>query len=90
MRVLKTVSCTVFSPLLEKLKTMELLYRQFSVHTLCDALDVSRATFYNHISRNKKDDTLAAKRREELKMRIQSIYDDSGQIYGASKTVAIL
>ena len=38
----------------------------------------------------KKGDTLAAKRRSELKTRIQSIYDDSEQIYGAGKITAIL
>ncbi|MBS4860694.1 IS3 family transposase [Anaerotruncus colihominis] len=90
IQVLKTVSCTVSSPLQEKLKAMEPLYGQFSVHALCDALEVSRGTFYNHIFRNKKDNTLAAKRREMLKMQIQSIYDDSEQIYGAGKITAIL
>ena len=79
IQVLKTVSCTASSPLQEKLKAMEPLYGQFSVHTLCDALEVSRGTFYNHIFLNKKGDTLAAKRRSELKTQIQSIYDDSGQ-----------
>ena len=73
IQVLKMVSCTVSSPLQEKLKAMEPLYGQFSVHTLCDALEVSRGTFYNHIFRNKKGDTLAAKRRSELKTQIQSI-----------------
>ena len=90
IQILKTVSCTVFSPLQEKLKAMEPLYGQFSVHALCDALEVSRGTFYNHIFRNKKGDTLAAKRRTELKTRIQSIYDDSEQIYGAGKIPALL
>lgn len=90
IQVLKTVSCTVSSPLQEKLKAMEPLYGQFNVHTLCDALEVSRGTFYNHIFRNKKGDTLAAKRRSELKTQIQSIYDDSEQIYGAGKIAAIL
>ena len=90
IQVLKTVSCTVSSPLQEKIKAMEPLYGKFSVHTLCDALEVSRGTFYNHIFRNKKGDTLAAKRRSELKTKIQSIYDDSGQIYGAGKITAIL
>ena len=90
VQVLKMVSCTVSSPLQEKLKAMEPLYGQFSVHTLCDALEVSRGTFYNHLFRNKKGDTLAAKRRAELKTQIQSIYDNSGQIYGAGKIAAIL
>lgn len=90
IQVLQEVNCTISSPLQEKLKEMEALYGKFSVHTLCDALDVSRGTFYNHIFRNKKGDTLAAKRREELKVQIQRIYDDSGQIYGAGKITAIL
>ena len=89
-QVLKKVSCTVSSPLQEKLKAMEVLYGQFSVHTLCEALDVPRGTFYNHIFRNKRGNTLAAKRREELKVQIQKIYDDSEQIYGAGKITAIL
>lgn len=74
VQVLKTVDCTVSSTLQEKLKAMEALHRQFSVHTLCEALDVPRGTFYNHIFRNKRDNTLAAKRREELKVQIQKIY----------------
>ena len=90
VQVLKKVDCTVSSPLQEKLQAMEVLYGQFSVHTLCDALDVPRGTFYNHIFRNKRGNTLAAKRREELKVQIQKIYDDSEQIYGAGKITAIL
>lgn len=34
IQVLKTVNCTVSSPLQEKLKAMEPLYGQFSMHTL--------------------------------------------------------
>ena len=90
IQVLKMVDCTVSSPLQDKLKALEVLYGQFSVHTLCDALEVSRGTFYNHILRNKKENTLAAKRREEIKIYIQNIFDDSKQIYGAGKITAIL
>ena len=90
IQVLKTVDCTISSPLQEKLKALESLYGQFSVHTLCEALEVPRNTFYNHIFRNKRSDTLAVKRREQLKVQIQNIYDDSEQIYGAGKIAAIL
>ena len=86
IQVLKTVDCTISSPLQEKLKALESLYGQFSVHTLCEALEVPRNTFYNHIFRNKRSDTLAVKRREQLKVQIQNIYDDSEQIYGAGKS----
>lgn len=36
IQVLKMVDCTVSSPLQDKLKALEALYSQFSVHTLCD------------------------------------------------------
>lgn len=45
--VLKTVDCLPSAPLQEKLLALERLYGQFSVHVLCDAMDVSRGTFYN-------------------------------------------
>lgn len=51
--VLKTVNCTVHAPLKEKLHELEQLYGQYDVHTLCEALEISRGTFYNHILRNK-------------------------------------
>ena len=49
IEILKAVNCTVQSPLKERLAEIERLYGQYSVHMLCDALDVSRGTFYNHI-----------------------------------------
>lgn len=54
--ILKTVNCTVHAPLKEKLSELELLYGQYDVHTLCEVLEVSRGTFYNHILRNKRGD----------------------------------
>ena len=69
---------------------MEELYGQYSVHMICDALKVPRGTFYNHIFRNKRDNTWYAKRREEFRIKIQEIYDDSNQIFGAAKITAIM
>jgi putative transposase len=36
--VLQTVSCTIHAPLKERLGELELLYGQYDVHTLCEAL----------------------------------------------------
>lgn len=47
--ILKTVDCTTHASLKEKLTELELLYGQYDVHTLCEALKVPRGTFYNHI-----------------------------------------
>jgi len=49
-----------------------------------------RGTFYNHLLRNKKENTWYAKRHEELWLRIQEIYDESNQIFGATKIAAIM
>ena len=90
IQVLKSVDCTVSAPLQDKLKALETLYGQFSVHTLCDALEVPRGTFYNHIFRNKKENKSYQLRRTELSEQIRQIYDESDQIYGAKKISAVL
>lgn len=90
IQVLKSVDCTVSAPLQDKLKALEVLYGQFSVHTLCDALEVPRGTFYNHILRNKKKNKSYQFRRTELSEQIRQIYDESDQIYGAKKISSVL
>lgn len=88
--ILKAVDCTANSLLKEKLAALEKLYGQYNVHVLCDALNVSRGTFYNHMRRNKRDNTWYAERREELKQQIQEIYDESQQRFGSGKITAVL
>ncbi len=88
--VLKLANCSVSSPLQEKLSEMTALHGQFSVHVLCDALNVPRGTFYNHIFRNKGENTLMAARREDFRGIIREIFDDSNQLFGAEKITAVL
>ncbi len=90
IKILKTIDCTVNAPLKQKLRTAEQLHGQYSVHLICEALDLSRGTFYNHVLRNKKDNTWYAKRREELRIQIQNIYDENHQIFGAEKIATVI
>ncbi len=90
IEILQTVNCKVADPLETKLYCLDDLYGKYSVHMLCDALKVLRGTFYNHILRNKRDNTWYAKRREENRAIIQRIYDDSNQIFGAKKIAAVM
>lgn len=90
IQIYKTVNCNYNSSLKEKLYALEELYGQHSVHILCEALNVSRGTFYNHVLRNKKQNTICVQRKEELREKIQKIYDDSNQIFGACKIMAVL
>lgn len=90
IEILKKVNCTVSAPLQERLYALEALQGQYNVHMLCEALNVSRGTFYNHIFRNKRDNVWYLKRREELRVMIQQVFDESKQIYGAGKITAVL
>ena len=88
--VLKSVECTVNSPQKERLREMERLHGQFSSRVLCDALEVPRGTYLNHIKRNKKEADSHHERRGMLKKRISAIHDAARQIYGAAKIAAKL
>ena len=90
IEILKSANCTPKSLLKQKLCAAEQFYGKYSVHVICDAFDIPRGTFYNHILRNKKDNTWYAKRKEELRLQIQEIYDESNQIFGAAKIAAVM
>lgn len=75
-----------------KLCTLARLHEQteiYSVHELCEALNVARGTFYNHIFR-KADRSKYLAEQEFLMMQVQEIFDNSGQIYGADKIRVVL
>lgn len=88
--VLKSVPAVASATTQEKLAVLEPLYGQFSVHVLCEALDVPRGTFYNHIKRNKRNNSSYAKHREELRTAIQEIFEESRQTFGSEKICAVL
>ena len=90
IKILKSVNCTVSVPLREHLFALESLYGQYDVHTLCEALNVDRGTFYNHIRRNKRENAWFAKRREEYCHIVQEVFDEYHQILGPEKLRAVL
>lgn len=89
IEILQKVDCTSSSSLQEKLEELAKLYGQYSVHALCEALGVSRGTFYNHIFR-RKEVTAYDKRRAEMKERIKAVFDENQQRFGADKITVIL
>jgi len=78
-----------------RIKRLEMLadiyenHNQYNVHELCDALEVSRGTFYNHIFR-RADRTKHIEKQEALMLQVQQIFEDSGQRFGAEKIRFIL
>jgi len=89
LKVIKASECSLSAPLQEKLKALEKLYGQYSIHALCEALGVSRGTFYNHIFRRQKT-TSHEIRREEIREQVNLVFDESKQRFGPKKIHAIL
>lgn len=92
LEILKTTSGVIDMPLADKLKILDELYQseKYSVRLMCEALDVPRGTFYNYTKRGKKGNTVAARRREEMRQKIMTVFYDSNQVFGAPKITAIL
>ena len=90
IEIIKKANILPNSPLKDKLYAAENISDNYSVRMLCDALNIPRGTYYNHILRNKRDNTWYAKRGETLREQIQKIYDESNQIFGAAKITAVL
>lgn len=80
-------------PLPKKLSTLEIIYRrpdnQYSIYELCEALDVARGTFYNHIFR-RVDRSSREAEQVQLMLKVQQIFDDNKQRFGAEKIRTIL
>jgi len=86
----KIVKCTVSSPLKERLYELEKLQDQYSIRVLSEALEVDRGTLYNHLRRNKKQNTAFSKKRQQLKDMVLEIYTENRGLYGGDKILAII
>ncbi len=91
VEILHASPCVVNTPLDERIQTIDqMLSDKYNVNILCEALCVSKGTYYNRKLRGKGGNTLARKKREEIKPVIKEIYDQSNQIYGPGKVHAIM
>lgn len=88
MEIIRQTGYLSSIPLQKKLATLEELYNRpdnpFSVHELCDALDVARGTFYNHIFR-RADKSKYQEEQAQLMLKVKQVFDDSQQRFGAEK-----
>ena len=84
IEILQTAPCTATAPLRERLETIEQMSKEYNVNVLCFALKVAHGTYYNHILRNKRENSIYAKRKAELKPIIEEIYHKSRETYGPS------
>ena len=90
INILQSSPCAATAPLQERLSVIEDFSSKYHIHTLCKALNVAKGTYYNHILRNKRDNSQFNQKCEELKPIIQDIYDENKQIFGPTKITSIL
>lgn len=90
VKILQAMPSFKQSTLQEKLNFAEEIYKDYKVNLTCDALMIDRGTFLNHIKRNKRNNSVYARKREALKPIINEVFYDNKQIFGAAKITAIL
>lgn len=89
--VLHSSPCVVNAPLDERIATIDkMISDKYTVNLLCEALCVSKGTYYNRKIRGKHSNTEAKRKRDAITPIIKDIYDESNQIYGLGKVHAIL
>ena len=82
LEIIRISDCSPNSPKIEKYNAISALSNRYNVNILCEVLGVAKGSYYNHILRNKKGNTLKAKRYAELKPVIENIFNESRQIFG--------
>ena len=91
VEILHASPCVVNAPLDERIHTIDqMISDKYNINILCEALCVSKGTYYNRKLRGKGGNTLAKKKRREIEPVIKEIYDESNQIYGPGKVHAIM
>ena len=90
IEILRKTDCIANTTLHEKYEIIKEMSSEYKIATLCSALGVAKGSYYNHILRNKNDDSLAAKRRREFTTMIEEIFENSKQTLGVPRIVAVL
>ena len=90
IEILKRSPYSTSAPLSKRYKVIKALSSEYSVNILCEALNVAKGSYYNHLLRNKNGDTKAAKKRSEMLPIIEQIFHENNEIFGCSKIYAIL
>ncbi len=81
--------CNWNSPLHEKLEEIKRLKDQFTIHSLCRILKVSRATYYNYALRSPEKTSFEIAD-DNLRPMIRKIFEDSKERFGSRKIKIML
>jgi len=81
-KIIRQCHCTASDPIQERVEEVSRLQNLFSIHSLCNVLDLSRATYYR-LSLEQKDKTQYEKNDDMLRPIIETEFYDSGERFGA-------
>lgn len=90
IEILMRSPCSPNAPLSKRYEVIKALSSEYNVNTLCEALKVAKGSYYNHLFRNKKENTKAAKKQSEMTPVIEQIFHENNEVFGSSKIYAIL
>lgn len=57
IEILQNAPCTVSSPLRERYAYIQSVSDKYSTTLLCKAMNVAKGSYYNHVLRNKNENT---------------------------------
>lgn len=83
-QIFRDCGCSPASPLGVRLEAISRLSKTYSIHALCDLLQVNRSAYYHHALRA-PDQTQLQMEDDTLKPLIQNIFEKSGGRFGARK-----
>ena len=90
IEILKRSPCSPNAPLSKRYEVIKTLSSEYNINTLCEALDVAKGSYYNHLLRNKNGNTKAARKQSEMTPIIEQIFHENNEVFGSSKIYAIL
>lgn len=90
IEILKKSPCSVSAPLRNRYEAIKALKSDYSESLLCDALNVSKGSYYNHIFRNKGETNMFVEKEEKLTPIIEEVYTNSKYLYGSGKVHAVM
>ncbi len=88
-QIFRESGCAPSSPLHIRIEAIRHLSENYSVHRLCQTLQVQRSTYYHRILRSPEKTQLQIED-EQLRPIIQDVFEKSGQRFGARKIRAKL
>lgn len=91
IKILQSSPCLATDSVDQKYFAIEdLILEGYNVNVICEALCMSKGTYYNRKLRGKHGNTKNKLRRDELTPVVEKIYHESNQIYGPGKVAAVM